>query len=600
MKFSARKGFKALVILAAGVAVAASLAGCSKAINRSNLRLEPDAELTDLFHQKTGLDYYLVVFGYNVDSGAIKVVNVNPKTLTPGYFRGLYSDNLSSLKYSKTVTDCIVVGYNERNDNKNKVRFSACEGTEYDFDGTLFREKGDHKDFGLPVIKALNSAVSSSCSVSDSKINAWHMGGCVNNLAEGEGMAVGVDKFIGSFAGGKMTGKGEYFWRNHDHYEGDFEDDKITGVGTYQFANGDSYRGAVVANVRTGQGTYTRRSGGVESGFFLNNRLLSEDEYIEYRSNLDPVFAKEYKIEMYQKAYDSAASSAEFAAFISRYEKSDYQSLLPTARIKLREAQKRESAEAKARALAKYRDDYSGADTSHGYALFIDKYKGNDPEGLVAKAKTAKAAALKREKSEYDSVISRSFAPNYKVKVTYKTSPGKAIALLPKVIAAAKVRDPAGFFNPYWVPRFHAFAAYDNKGVVVGEWYTEYYDGWSQWMKYLKSEMDRLGVVDWQVQALGDSVRPRSNYAAPSPAGSSASSAASQSSGKTFVCRFYCDTGESSFSKTNASFGRIEAEVKASSRDDAVSRMYGGGLGTKACKRMGADSINEVPYCWEK
>lgn len=314
-----------------------------------------------------------------------------------------------------------------------------------------------------------------------------------------------------------MDGKGEYWWETGNRYEGDFKNDQLTGKGLYQWTNGDSYEGDLVNGIQNGHGKYIYKTGTVNEGFFLNGKYLNDAEYTEYRHKTDPVFAKQYDLDQYRKAFNSAYGSSDINAFIAKYGSNDLEGLVSKAKANLKIAIKREAAEAKERALQEYRDSYANSKNSYDYNQFILTYKKNDPEKLVIKAKTAKTAALKNEKENYESISRRSWSPNYKVKVTFKTSPGKAIAQLQKVVSAMKVRDPGGFLNPYWVPTFHASAAYDDKGVVIGEWYTSYYEGLSDWSRYLQREMKKLDNVEWNVAVLGETSRPRSNYGIPTP-----------------------------------------------------------------------------------
>lgn len=142
----------------------------------------------------------------------------------------------------------------------------------------------------------------------------------------------------------------------------------------------------------------------------------------------------------------------------------------------------------------------------------------------LEQSRAAKAYELERlrvanekDKEEYDSVMNRYWSSGYKVKVTFTTDPGKAKRILQQVEDAVRVRDPGGWINPYWVPTFHASAAYNDKGVVIGEWYTSYYEGMGNWNRYLQRKMDKLNIKDWHVVALGETSRPQSNYATSTP-----------------------------------------------------------------------------------
>ncbi|NVN99076.1 MAG: WG repeat-containing protein [Geobacteraceae bacterium] len=148
------------------------------------------------------------------------------------------------------------------------------------------------------------------------------------------------------------------------------------------------------------------------------------------------------------------------------------------------------------------------------YVLEHDNKCGSDV--LVASGKTIwptnmqnVCGAQQSDQSDYLAFKNRQWSPNFKVKITYSTAPGIAQRMLEKVKSAVSVRDPNGIWNPYWVPQIHAAAAYDNEGVIVGEWYTGYYDGWNDWGKALAGVLDNMPEIgNWSAKPLGDTQRP--------------------------------------------------------------------------------------------
>ncbi len=138
----------------------------------------------------------------------------------------------------------------------------------------------------------------------------------------------------------------------------------------------------------------------------------------------------------------------------------------------------------------------------------------------------------------YKIVSASNYAPpggrNFKVRLSYKASANKAPELAAKIRSGMKVRDPWGILNPYWVTEFPAEAAYEANGVIIGSWYTSYYDGYSAWLNQLTGEMNKLegeGVLkSWDVTLLGETVRPDYSSGSTSSSSSSSSSSANASS----------------------------------------------------------------------
>jgi len=69
------------------------------------------------------------------------------------------------------------------------------------------------------------------CIVAVKAIAGSYTGGCKNGLAQGHGIAKGVDSYEGQFREGVPHGTGTYKWSNSDYYEGQWKKGKMEGKG---------------------------------------------------------------------------------------------------------------------------------------------------------------------------------------------------------------------------------------------------------------------------------------------------------------------------------------------------------------------------------
>jgi hypothetical protein len=99
-------------------------------------------------------------------------------------------------------------------------------------------------------------------------------GGCVNGLAEGEGILVWfkdgkqVSEDKGTFRAGKLEGPGVSTFPGQSRYEGDFVGFRRQGRGTMSFGNGNRYEGDFEAGTFHGRGIYTFMNGDRYEGDF--------------------------------------------------------------------------------------------------------------------------------------------------------------------------------------------------------------------------------------------------------------------------------------------------------------------------------------------
>lgn len=500
---------------------------------------EYDPQYEDRFRIKSGRDSYSVIFDYIPATKELSIVDVGGDTSRSTVD---HENNEKQLRDKGVITDCVRAEYNY---SAAKFNYYDCTRVYDNETLTVLNKKEFLKNrytpdndaierFGKAANRKLGEDSSNSCEVTKAGISGWYSGSCKDGFADGEGVAVGVDRYSGTFKNGVMEGTGVYINEWKGMYTGQVTGNKLTGFGHYEYY-GDSYqsyRGEVVDARRQGNGVLTTKKGRIERGYFLQDRLLSDAEYVTYRCSIDAEFCRGHNHDVYTTAFSNAKTSQDFENFITNYRLTDSDNLIPQARIAKDLAIRKEMA-----------DELAAITVSYGYDGFIEKHKAYDPDKLVAKAKNLKKSALMRDKAEYSTVINQYWSPDFKVKVTFTAAPGKASQLLQQVKDAVKVRDPFGLFNPYWVPTFQAAAAYDTNGVVIGEWYTGYYDGYSEWLRHLTSEMNALktqNLVSWNVVALGDMVRPSSgssNYAAPVSSGSSSTTSSAPAKGVRNVTR---------------------------------------------------------------
>ena len=109
----------------------------------------------------------------------------------------------------------------------------------------------------------------------------------------------------------------------------------------------------------------------------------------------------------------------------------------------------------------------------------------------------------------YNDMVSsgyRAAGGNYnKVKVIFSVREGKSVHSATEDIKAhMHMKDPNGFFNPYWITNFPDESFLGNDGVIIGTWYTENYEGWSVWLSKMKARLDDMPELSfYKVLPLG-------------------------------------------------------------------------------------------------
>jgi len=71
------------------------------------------------------------------------------------------------------------------------------------------------------------------CKVLNPQLVGTYEGNCKYGLANGKGIAVGIDRYEGKFSNGNPHGKGTYTWSSGESYTGEWFEGQRNGVGVY-------------------------------------------------------------------------------------------------------------------------------------------------------------------------------------------------------------------------------------------------------------------------------------------------------------------------------------------------------------------------------
>jgi len=74
-----------------------------------------------------------------------------------------------------------------------------------------------------------------SCKVLKPEISGKYQGKCKKGLANGKGVAIGIDKYEGTFKKGLPEGKGKYTWANGETYYGEWKNGMRDGEGIFTY-----------------------------------------------------------------------------------------------------------------------------------------------------------------------------------------------------------------------------------------------------------------------------------------------------------------------------------------------------------------------------
>jgi hypothetical protein len=153
-------------------------------------------------------------------------------------------------------------------------------------------------------------AQTSDCKVIKESISGSYTGGCKNGLAQGKGIAQGIDRYEGQFAKGLPSGTGKYLWANGVYYEGEWKKGLMDGAGKMVYPDStvtgiwkeDKYMGkraiapySIVRSLSVARSTITKTKDGnyrvkiqIKQGGSDNTTIedfsLAYDSGSEYRS----------------------------------------------------------------------------------------------------------------------------------------------------------------------------------------------------------------------------------------------------------------------------------------------------------------------------
>ncbi|SFM95271.1 hypothetical protein SAMN05660284_00088 [Formivibrio citricus] len=160
--------------------------------------------------------------------------------------------------------------------------------------------------------------------------------------------------------------------------------------------------GAYVGKERSNKGKWKMEEGFSyfeERGIFKNNAFIMA---CENKNACEDMVREPYRAE-----FRNAASSSELNGFIEKYKDNDPDGLVPQARKKIPAAQKYEREQERLAAIKRakeereaYRTAFKNASSSSDLSAFVERYKNNDPEKLVPKARQKISAAQKRERDQ--------------------------------------------------------------------------------------------------------------------------------------------------------------------------------------------------------
>lgn len=74
-----------------------------------------------------------------------------------------------------------------------------------------------------------------ACEVLMPQISGQYIGKCKKGLAHGKGLALGIDRYDGTFKNGYPSGRGVYTWSDGTVYDGEWKQGKRSGKGTYSY-----------------------------------------------------------------------------------------------------------------------------------------------------------------------------------------------------------------------------------------------------------------------------------------------------------------------------------------------------------------------------
>jgi hypothetical protein len=149
--------------------------------------------------------------------------------------------------------------------------------------------------FAVLVICNNANTQQSECKVIPASISGSYSGGCKNGLANGRGVAQGIDRYEGRFKNGMPDGNGTYKWVNGTYYEGQWKKGKREGMGKMVYRDStvdgvwkdDKYLGKAsvpqyVIKLSRSVSRYTiKKSIDVDNGVRIKILMNGDDNFID-------------------------------------------------------------------------------------------------------------------------------------------------------------------------------------------------------------------------------------------------------------------------------------------------------------------------------
>jgi len=111
------------------------------------------------------------------------------------------------------------------------------------------------------------------CQVTSKSLTGKYTGDCKYGLANGEGEAIGIDHYVGSFKNGMPNGKGSYYYGDTVYFKGNFQDGVKEGFGEIHYLrngmpdsvvkgywSGDVYKGKKYSTYKLSMTTFFDRT----------------------------------------------------------------------------------------------------------------------------------------------------------------------------------------------------------------------------------------------------------------------------------------------------------------------------------------------------
>ncbi|MFZ4859678.1 MAG: hypothetical protein ACOYL3_25175 [Desulfuromonadaceae bacterium] len=138
--------------------------------------------------------------------------------------------------------------------------------------------------------------------VNDPDISGYYSGDCVDGVAHGNGIARGIDEYVGEFNNGNIHGQGTYTWGEDSACSGQIfvgesvDGELVKGVWTFQKEN-IVKEGSFKNGMLNGVGIYRYAEGVVAEGIFMDDKLHGFGTIRIPKSLIqDPIETEQYEL----------------------------------------------------------------------------------------------------------------------------------------------------------------------------------------------------------------------------------------------------------------------------------------------------------------